>query len=96
MMFQLADVSEPAFWGHLLRQGHYPGLPAPDIIHASPPCRHYTRLGQMSDPRPIADVDINLLIRRLRSVEEAFARRRQAIVEAVFNLEFLTHIVWHA
>ena len=81
MIFVTADVISPEFWTELRKgtEGKYGHLPAPDIIHASPPCNVYSRLQHMRAPEagetPTSRTDtttIDHIMRNLRALEMHF------------------------
>ena len=63
-----ALVRECSDWGD---------LPPPDVIHISPPCRGFSKLGQVSGPRPAVDIDLNEVVHRLCALEHAWKRHRR-------------------
>ena len=81
MIFVTADVMSPEFWTELRKgtEGKYGHLPAPDIIHASPPCNVYSRLQHMraseAGETPTSQADtttIDHIMRNLRALEMHF------------------------
>ena len=87
MKFALRDVMDEGFWQELRQRGKVGDFPPPDFIHVSPPCRGFSRLGQVSPGAP-PPVDINLdhVIRRLKAVEEAFRERGLDLLWHVENV----------
>jgi hypothetical protein len=72
MQFVERDVDSPDFWEELRAQGCITGYPAPDMIHASPPCQCFSKLNNLSlgqDQRPKDEVQrVDHLIQRLQRV----------------------------
>ena len=79
MHFVCVDLDHDEFWTTLGTLGSHPGLPPPDLIHASPPCQGFTRLmgaaGAGVNPDAmregaLSDGDrLSTLLRRLKQVE---------------------------
>eukprot|EP00965_Chrysotila_dentata_P017641 586159-Pleurochrysis_carterae.AAC.1 len=51
--FKARDVMDDQFWAEMNNLGRIKGHPAPDIIHAIPPCNEFSALRRLGMLRPI-------------------------------------------
>ena len=74
MKFTQTDIISADFWEELRARGRVGSAPAPDFIHASPPCRHATRLRKTGARVAGRDMDICLdwVIAQLKLTEHTF------------------------
>ena len=93
MVFTQRDVDEQAFWEELAVRGRIGDLPPPDIIHASPLCGHFSRIGRLDPSKrdgPIDASQLNQLLSRLKTFAE---NARSPVIWQVENVpECLPHL----
>ena len=81
--FACEDLSKPEFWDQMSARGRYGTFPAPDVIHASPPCTAFSRLTALGPQGGSTDSgiekrnEISQLLERLVALTAATATKFQ-------------------
>eukprot|EP00965_Chrysotila_dentata_P107549 3553523-Pleurochrysis_carterae.AAC.1 len=70
MKYVQRDVMDTQFWAGMNNLGHIKGCPAPDIIHASPPCNEFSALRRLSIHESQGLPTAHMLVQTLHHLEE--------------------------